>query len=109
MALQWHRELVQRTDRGGRPAIPAEAGALILRLARENPRWGYHRISGKLAKHGHAVVEYQDPAADEVGRQHMGAGAPAPSSWPHCGSERALPGVPSTRAGCGSEMRSTLA
>ena len=47
--LKWHRELVrrkwtrQRTGKGGCPALPAEVEALILRLARENPRWGYGR------------------------------------------------------------------
>jgi len=59
--LRWHRELVRRkwTHRrkksGGRPAIPAEVEALIVRLARENARWGHHRLQGELAKLGHAV------------------------------------------------------
>jgi transposase InsO family protein len=59
--LRWHRELVHRkwTFRGrrpvGRPPLGAELQALILRLARENPRWGYKRIQGELAKLGHRV------------------------------------------------------
>src|SRR5262245_56359481 len=45
--LKWHRELVrrkwtfQRPKRGGRPPIEAELEALIVRLARENPRMGF--------------------------------------------------------------------
>ena len=48
--LRWHRELVRwtwtyrRTGRPGRPPIDAEVRQLILRLARENPRWGWLRI-----------------------------------------------------------------
>jgi transposase len=55
--LRWHRELVRRrwtySHRGpGRPPIPAESRELVLRLARENPRWGYQRIAGELSKLG---------------------------------------------------------
>jgi transposase InsO family protein len=39
----------------GRPALPQETVELILRLARENPRWGYLRIVGELKKLGVAV------------------------------------------------------
>lgn len=59
--LNWHRALVRRKwtfrrmHTGGRPTIPAEVEGLILRLARENPRWGYRRIQGELGKLGHAV------------------------------------------------------
>src|ERR687891_1512612 len=56
--LRWHRELVRlkwaRYSKrpGGRPPLPAELRELILRLARENPRWGYKRIQGELQKLG---------------------------------------------------------
>jgi transposase InsO family protein len=52
--LGWHRQLVRRRwtcagRRPGRPAVAAEIRELVLRLARENPRWGYQRIVGELA------------------------------------------------------------
>jgi putative transposase len=55
--LRWHRAFVRRkwrqpSGQRGRPAAPAEVRALVLRLARENPRWGHRRISGELAKLG---------------------------------------------------------
>jgi transposase InsO family protein len=55
--LRWHQALVRRKWRQppsqrGRPKLPAEVRALVLRLARENPRWGSQRICGELAKLG---------------------------------------------------------
>jgi len=57
--LRWHRLLVSRrgTDPGrpSRPAIGREIRELVLRLARENPRWGNKRIAGELNGLGVAV------------------------------------------------------
>ena len=59
--LRWHRELVARSwahPRRGRPAPNAlddEVTDLVLRLARENPRWGYLRIVGECRKLGVTV------------------------------------------------------
>jgi putative transposase len=55
--LRWHRELVRRKwtqpQRAiGRPPIDHHLRELVLRFARENPRWGYPRIAGELLKLG---------------------------------------------------------
>jgi len=50
--LRWHRQMVARRwtypSRRGRPPIGNEIRELVLRLARENPRWGYQRIVGEI-------------------------------------------------------------
>jgi putative transposase len=58
--FRWHRELVRRKwtcpARGpGRPPVEQPIRQHVLRLARENPRWGYPRIAGELGKLGISV------------------------------------------------------
>jgi putative transposase len=59
--LRWHRQLLRRhwTKRHrppGRPAIPTQLRQLILRMAAENPTWGYRRIHGELTRLGYTVA-----------------------------------------------------
>jgi putative transposase len=61
--LRWHRDIVRRRwaarsmrGRTGRPATCRNIRALVLRLARENPEWGYRKIHGELAGLGAQVA-----------------------------------------------------
>ena len=57
--LRWHRRLVAKrwtyARRAGRPPMQREIRELVVRLARDNPRWGYQRIVGELKGLGMAV------------------------------------------------------
>jgi putative transposase len=58
--LRWHRQLVTRRwttqpARPGRPGIPAGLRGLVVRLATDNPTWGYRRIHGELAGLGYQI------------------------------------------------------
>jgi transposase InsO family protein len=60
--VDWHRRLVARhwtqppTTRLGRPPTAAELRRLVVRLATENPTWGYRRVHGELCRLGHRIA-----------------------------------------------------
>jgi putative transposase len=57
--LRWHQRLVSRRwaqpRRPGRPTIPTGLRGLAVRLATENPTWGYRRVHGELASLGYQI------------------------------------------------------
>jgi len=57
--LAWHRRLITRKwtypNRSGRPEARQETRGLALRLAGENPTWGYRRVHGELTRLGHHI------------------------------------------------------
>ena len=83
--LGWHRALVRKrwTYSGRRPGMPAvseEIRELVLRLARENPRWGYRRIVGE---HSGVGVRVSATSVAKIMRQAgvPPAGARVQVSW----------------------------
>ena len=68
--VRWHRDIARRRwaarsarGRTGRPSTRRNIQALVRRLARENPEWGYRRIHGELAGLG---VKVAAPAVWEI-------------------------------------------
>ena len=62
--LRWNRELIARhwdySDRRkktGRPAVPKEVADLVVKLAKENSRWGYNRIRGAVRNPGYSISD----------------------------------------------------
>jgi putative transposase len=83
--LRWHRRLVAGAwtypPRGsGRPPLDEDVQQLIVRLARENPRWGYQRIQGELLRLG---VQVSATAIRTTLRRHRLDPAPrrASTTW----------------------------
>src|SRR5437870_6921175 len=60
--MRWYKRLIaakfdgslQRKERG-RPRVDEEIAQLVMRMAKENPTWGYRRIQGALANLGHRI------------------------------------------------------
>src|SRR5437660_10019772 len=67
--LRWHRQLIARKwtyahGRSSRRGVLVEIRRLVVRMAEENPTWGYTRIQGALKNVGHRVgrsTNRQDP------------------------------------------------
>jgi putative transposase len=59
--LAWHRQLITRRwtypNRPGRPRTSPEIRDLVLRLARDNPAWGYRRVHGEVCRLGHHISQ----------------------------------------------------
>ena len=62
--LAWYRKLIAKKFDGskfrksvGRPPVEEEIERLVVRMARENPSWGYERIVGAMANLGHQVSD----------------------------------------------------
>jgi putative transposase len=82
--LRWHRPLIARQwtftpKRPGRPGIMPAISSLILRMATENPGWGYTRIQGALNNLGHDVA--RSTVAKVLKNNGIAPAPDRPSSW----------------------------
>ena len=101
--LAWHRKLAAaKYDTSGRrkPGRPPKSpgiARLVVRLARENPLWGYRRIHGELTKLGITIApstvwkilqaaghRSSSPPAGPTWRQFLHARPPGSSRWISC-------------------------
>ena len=68
--LRWHRQLIARkwtyATRPGRRGVLAEIQRLVIRMAEENPTWGYTRIRGALHHLGHDVARNTIKAISQI-------------------------------------------
>ena len=72
--LAWYRQLIAKKFDGskfrksiGRPPVDEEIERLVVRMARENPSWGYDRIVGSMANLGYRV---SDQTVGNILRRH---------------------------------------
>src|ERR1700675_1660360 len=82
--VRWHRQLIARKwtverRRVGRPGVLREIRQLTIRMARENPPWGYRRIQGALKNLGHRVA--RSTVATILQTHGMGPVPERPMSW----------------------------
>ena len=82
--LRWHHRLIAMKctyakTRVGRPGLMKEIRALILRMAKDNPTWGYCRIQGELKKLNHKVA--RSSIAKTLKDNGIPPSAERPSSW----------------------------
>ncbi len=82
--LRWHRRLIAfkwtfEAKRVGRPGLMKAIKALIVRMALENPSWGYCRIKGQLKSVGHGVA--RSTIAKVLKENGIKPAPDRPSSW----------------------------
>jgi putative transposase len=113
--VRWHRGIIRRRwaarsmrGRTGRPSTRRTVKALVLRLARENPEWGYRRIHGELAGLG---VNVAASTVWEILKTHGIGPAPrrtGPAWWQFLRSQaEAILARPSSRLTCPAAPRLT--
>jgi len=82
--LRWHRQLIARKwtypkRRPGRPAVLPEIRRLVVRMATDNPTWGYTRIQGALKNIGHRAA--RSTIATILKHQGIPPSGERPTSW----------------------------
>src|SRR2546427_933331 len=97
--LRWYKRLIAQKYDGsrprqtlGRPCVAAEIEQLVVRMAEENPSWGYRRIQGALANLGHYIDKI---TVRNILRRHpYGSRSATPEGWDELGAvpEAALGG-----------------
>jgi hypothetical protein len=76
--LRWHRELIAgkwtyAKRQPGRPGVHVEIRRLVIRMAGDNPSWGYTRIQGALKNLNHRVARPRSPRSCENRGFHRAA------------------------------------